>query len=135
MSKEDNRVDVGRKSKSARNRTIQVIGNPIKITSINEQDYVSLTDMIKHKEGKFLVKNWLRTRSTLEFIAAWESMNNPNFNWAEFDLIRKEAGLNTFVISLKEIVAKTNALGLVAKTGRYVGTYAHKDIAFEFGTC
>lgn len=108
----------------------------IEITVIQEgqEDYISLTDMLKAKNGNFLIENWLRNRNTVEFLGIWESINNPNFNYPEFEGIKKVSGLNSFSISVKEWVAKTNAIGLTAKAGRYGGTYAHKDIAFEFGT-
>ena len=82
----------------------------------------------------FFVADWLRNRNTLEFLAVWESMYNPDFNYGEFDVIKSKAGLNSFKVSVKEWTEKTNAKGIVSKTGRYGGTYAHRDIAFEFGT-
>ena len=88
--------------------------------------------MLKAKDGDFVVKDWLRNRNTLEFLGIWEKVYNPDFNWGEFALIRNQAGLNRFRISVKEYVEKTNAIGLKARAGRYGGTYAHKDIAFEF---
>lgn len=99
----------------------------------DDKDYICLTDMIKAKDGDFFISDWLRNRNTLEYIGVWEQMYNPNFNYGEFATIRSKAGLNSFKISVKEFVAKTNAIGLQAKAGRYGGTYAHKDIAFEFG--
>ena len=99
----------------------------------NENDYISLTDMIKAKDGDFFISDWLRNRNTLEYISAWEELNNPNFNYGEFAIIKNKAGLNSFKISVKEWVSRTNAIGIIAKTGRYGGTYAHKDIAFNFG--
>lgn len=88
--------------------------------------------MMKAKDGEFFVTDWLRNRNTLEYLGAWESMNNPNFNYGEFATIRNQAGLNIFKISVKEWVEKTGAIGLSAKAGRYGGTYAHKDIALQF---
>lgn len=88
--------------------------------------------MMKAKDGEFFVTDWLRNRNTLEYLGAWESMNNPNFNYGEFATIRNQAGLNSFKISVKEWVEKTGAIGLSAKAGRYGGTYAHKDIALQF---
>lgn len=88
--------------------------------------------MLKAKDGDFFVVNWLRNRNTLEFLGVWEKVYNPHFNYVEFDTIKSQAGLNRFRISVKEFVARTNAIGLKAKAGRYGGTYAHKDIAFEF---
>ena len=116
-----------------RKRVLKVENNEISVKEFNGEDYLSLTDMIRSKEGTFFVKSWLRNRNTVEFLGIWESMNNPDFNWNEFDLIRKQAGLNNFNISVKEWTEKTNAIGLRAVAGRYGGTYAQKDIAFEFG--
>ncbi len=99
---------------------------------INEEDYISLTDMLKAKDGEFFFSNWLRNRNTVEFLGIWEKLNNPDFNCVEFDIIKSQAGLNSYRLSAKEWMQKTNAIGIVAKTGRYGGTYAHKDIAFEF---
>ena len=98
----------------------------------NRDDYFSITDMMKAKDGDFFVTDWLRNRNTLEYLGAWESMNNPVFNYGEFAIIKNQAGLNSFKISVKEWVEKTNAIGLAAKAGRYGGTYAHKDIALQF---
>lgn len=95
-------------------------------------DYICLTDMIKAKDGEFFVSDWLRNRNTLEYIGIWEQIHNPDFNYGEFALIKNKSGLNNFKISTKEFVQRTNAIGLQAKAGRYGGTYAHKDIAFEF---
>jgi KilA-N domain len=115
-------------------REIVIQDNSISIHDIDGEDYICLTDMIKAKEGEFFVKDWLRNRNTLEFLGIWEQLSNANFNWGEFALIKNQAGLNSFNISTKEWVEKTNAIGIVSKSGRYGGTYAHKDIAFEFGT-
>ena len=116
-----------------KNKVISVKGVDIGVKKVNDDDYLSLTDMLKAKEGEFFVKSWLRNRNTVEFIGIWESVHNPNFNWYEFDLIRKSAGLNNFNMSVEEWIKKTNAIGFTASAGRYGGTYAHKDIAFEFG--
>lgn len=89
--------------------------------------------MLKAKDGDFFISDWLRNRNTLEYLGIWEKLYNPNFNYGEFATIRNQAGLNSFKISVKEYVEKTNAIGIQAKAGRYGGTYAHKDIAFEFG--
>jgi hypothetical protein len=88
---------------------------------------------LKAKDGEFFISDWLRNRNTVEFLGIWESINNPKFNYGEFAIIKSQAGLNNYKISAKEWVEKTNAIGLMAKAGRYGGTYAHKDIAFEFG--
>jgi len=109
----------------------------ISITKVDHEDYICLTDMAKAKEGDNraadIIKNWIRTRTTIEFLGTWETMYNPNFKVAEFDHFKMEAGLPTFVLSSKQWVEKTNAIGIFSKSGRYGGTYAHRDIAFEFG--
>ena len=103
------------------------------IISALDNDFISLTDMVKAKDGDFFISDWLRNRNTVEFLGIWESIHNPNFNYGEFAIIRSQAGLNSYKISVKEWVNKTHAIGLKATAGRYGGTYAHKDIAFEFG--
>ena len=113
---------------------INVKGVDVFVLENNGQDYISLTDMLKAKDGDFFISDWLRNRNTVEFLSIWEELNNPNFNYGEFAIIRNQTGLNSFKISVKDWVEKTNAIGLIAKAGRYGGTYAHKDIAFEFGT-
>jgi len=100
----------------------------------DKNDFICLTDMLKAKEGDFFITDWLRNRNTLEFLGVWEQLNNPNFNYGEFATIKSQAGLNSFKISVKEWVSKTNSIGIFAQSGRYGGTYAHKDIAFEFGS-
>lgn len=112
---------------------ISVKGTYISIIEFNNEDYISLTDMLKAKDGYFFISDWLRNRNTVEFLGIWEKVYNPNFNYGEYATIRNQAGLNSYKISIKEWVKKTNAIGLKATTGRYGGTYAHKDIAFEFG--
>ena len=112
---------------------INVKGSEIRIIKYNESDYICLTDMIKAKDGDFFISDWLRNRNTIEFLGIWESIYNPNFNYGEFAIIKSYSGLNNYKLSVKEWVEKTNAIGLQAKTGRYGGTYAYKDIAFEFG--
>ena len=116
-----------------KNKKIYVRGFEISIISKKEHDYISLTDMLKAKDGDFFISDWLRNRNTVEFLGIWESINNPDFNYGEFATIKSQAGLNNYKISVKEWVGKTNAIGLKATVGRYGGTYAHKDIAFEFG--
>ncbi|MCF2490532.1 KilA-N domain-containing protein [Dyadobacter sp. CY347] len=116
-----------------KNTKIIVQSLEIGLVSIDSQDYICLTDMIKAKDGDFFVSDWLRNVNTLEYLHAWEGMHNPDFNYGEYALIRNQSGINSFKISVKEWVAKTNAIGIVAKAGRYGGTYAHKDIAFTFG--
>lgn len=111
---------------------IQVKDISVSVVKVNNDDYISLTDMLKAKDGEFFFSNWLRNRNTVEFLGIWEKLNNPNFNCAEFDMIKSMAGLNSYRLSVKEWMQKTNAIGIVSKAGRYGGTYAHKDIAFEF---
>lgn len=112
---------------------LKVDNQVINYTKINDEDYISITDMLKSKDGEFFVSDWLRNRNTIEFLGIWEELHNPNFNYGEFAIIKSQAGLNSYKISVKEWVSKTNAIGIVSKAGRYGGTYAHKDIAFEFG--
>jgi hypothetical protein len=117
--------------------TIDINDAIVSITKINEEDYICLTDMAKAKEGDNraadIIKNWIRTRTTIEFLGTWETIYNPNFKVVEFDHFKKEAGLPTFVLSPKQWAEKTGAIGIISKSGRYGGTYAHRDIAFEFG--
>ena len=117
---------------------IQVENTDITVIQENGVDYISITDMAASKGSQSraadIIKNWLRTRYTLEFLGVWEQIHNPNFKVVEFDNIKSQAGLNTFVISLSEWISKTSAIGIVVKKGKYGGTYAHSDIAFEFGT-
>ncbi len=112
---------------------IEVLGTKITVISAGNDDYISLTDMLKAKDGDFFISDWLRNRNTVEYLGIWERIHNANFNYGEFAIIKSQAGLNSYKISVKEWVEKTNAIGLRAKAGRYGGTYAHKDIAFEFG--
>lgn len=112
---------------------LAVLGNQITVLSDHDQDFISLTDMLRSKDGEFFISDWLRNRNTIEFLGIWESVHNPLFNYGEFALIKSQAGLNSYKISVKEWVEKTGAVGLRASAGRYGGTYAHKDIAFEFG--
>ena len=112
---------------------LSVNGAQITVATIEDKDYISLTDMLKAKDGDFFISDWLRNRNTIEFLGIWEQIHNPDFNYGEFATIKSQAGLNRYKISVKEWVAKTNAIGLKATAGRYGGTYAYKDIAFEFG--
>ena len=111
---------------------ITVKNTEINITKINDEDYICITDMLKAKDGEFFVTDWLRNRNTLEYIGTWESVYNPEFDFNEFSQITNKSGLNSFKISVKEFVERTRAISITAKAGRYGGTYAHKDIAFEF---
>ncbi|MBV6492766.1 MAG: hypothetical protein LDLANPLL_00765 [Turneriella sp.] len=114
---------------------ITVLENDITIIKFEEKDYISLTDMVRSIEnGLSLIEKWLRNKNTIEFLGIWEEMYNSEFNSLEFEGIKNEAGLNRFVLSVKQWVAKTNSKGIIAKPGRYGGTYAHKDIAFEFAS-
>ncbi len=112
----------------------QLIG----VISENNMDYISLTDMANGKESESraadIIKNWLRNRYTLEFLGTWEMIHNENFKVVEFDHFKSQAGLPSFVLSVSEWIEKTNAIGIIVKKGKYGGTYAHKDIAFEFGS-
>src|SRR3989344_4589098 len=114
-------------------KKINVQGIEIVTFAQNEADYISLTDMLKAKDGDFFISDWLRNRNTVEFLGIWERIYNPNFNYGEFAIIKSQVGLNNYKISVKEWTEKTKAIGLKATPGRYGGTYAHKDIAFEFG--
>ncbi len=114
---------------------IEVKGTDITVISQNEEDYISLTDMVKNIEnGLALIEKWLRNKNTIEFLGIWEEMYNEDFNSPEFEGIKNQAGLNRFVLSVKQWVEKTKSKGIIAKAGRYGGTYAHKDIAFEFAS-
>ncbi len=104
----------------------------VSVIKVKDVDYNSLTDMIRSRDGEFFFSNWLRNRNTVEFLGIWEKINNPDFNYVEFDIIKSNAGLNSYRLSAKEWTLKTNAIGIISKAGRYGGTYAHKDIAFEF---
>ena len=116
---------------------IQVLERDISVYTRNEQDYICLTDIAKYKNpggSDDLIRNWLRNRNTIEFLGIWEHLNNPDFNPVEFDGFRKSAGLNSFTLTPRQWIEKTGAIGIVSKPGRYGGTFAHKDIAFEFAS-
>jgi hypothetical protein len=116
---------------------IQVLNKEITIQTQNKEDYISLTDIARYKDAErtdYIIQNWLRNRNTIEFLGIWEHLNNPNFNPIEFDGIKKQAGLNSFILTAKRWIVATNAIGLISRTGRYGGTFAHKDIAFEFAS-
>ena len=115
---------------------MNVQGIEIALSTINEEDFICITDIVKAKGGDAraadIIKNWIRNRSTIEFLGTWETLYNPDFKVVEFDHFRKEAGLPTFTMSVSNWFEKTGAIGIISKAGRYGGTYAHKDIAFEF---
>jgi len=118
-------------------KNIEVKGTNVRILKREESDYISLTDMAHYKEpGRtdHVIQNWMRNRNTVEFLGIWEQLNNPNFKPLEFEGFRRKAGLNSFVLTPKQWIIATNAIGIVSKQGRYGGTYAHKDIAFEFAS-
>lgn len=118
-----------------KNRIINVKGAEVTIATRHEQDYISLTDMVRNFDGgSALIEQWLKNKDTVLFLGVWEQLNNPGFNSLEFEGIRNEAGRNSFFLSAKKWIEATGAIGVHAKAGRYGGTYAHKDIAFEFGS-
>ena len=121
-----------------KNNIIEVQNVKVNVTNINDNDYICISDFTKFKEGKStsddIIRNWLRNRITLEFLGTQESIYNPNFNSVEFDGFRRSAGLHTFTLSVSQWCEKTNAIGIYSKRGKYGGTYAHKDIAFEFAS-
>jgi len=125
-------------SRTKKTAIISVQDVPVTLLSMDQKDYISLTDMAKARTDSAraadVIKNWLRTRSTLEFLGTWEILYNPDFKVVDFDHFKSEAGLHTFTLSAKEWIEKTNAIGMYVQAGRYGGTYAHKDIAFEFGS-
>jgi len=107
------------------------------VDAVNAEDYLSLTDIARYKDSArtdYIIQNWLRNRNTIEFLGVWEHLNNPEFKPIEFDGIRRQAGLNSFVLTSKRWIETTGAIGIISKAGRYGGTYAHKDIAFEFAS-
>jgi hypothetical protein len=117
----------------AKKSVIEVQGTAITVLSYKNEDFISITDMLKAKDGDFFISDWLRNRNTVEFLGVWETVHNPDFNYGEFAIIKSQAGLNSYKISVKDWAEKTKAIGLKAAAGRYGGTFAHKDIAFEFG--
>ena len=121
--------------KKPKQLTIEVQGTAIAVLSGKDEDYICLTDIARFKDAQrtdYLILNWLRNRNTIEFLGIWEQLNNPRFNPIEFDGIKKQAGLNSFILTAKQWIEKTGAVGITSKAGRYGGTYAHRDIAFEF---
>jgi len=118
-------------------RKVNVKGTEIVIFSKEKEDYISLTDIARYKDlerSDYILQNWMRNRSTIEFIGLWEQIHNPNFNSIEFDGFKNEAGSNSFTLTPKKWITATNAIGIISKAGRYGGTYAHQDIAFEFAS-
>jgi hypothetical protein len=118
-------------------RTVNVKGLPVTVTRYELEDYISLTDIARYRDAErtdYIIQNWLRNRNTIEFLGIWEQINNPGFKPIEFDGFRKQAGLNSFVLTPKKWIEQTGAIGLVSKSGRYGGTFAHADIAFEFAS-
>ena len=121
----------------AKRTSIAVKGAAVTVLSKDRQDYLSLTDIARYKDAErtdYLISNWLRNRNTIEFLGIWEQLNNPGFNPIEFDGIKKQAGLNSFILTAKRWIDSTAAIGLISASGRYGGTYAHQDIAFEFAS-
>ena len=121
----------------AKRTSIAVKGAAVTVLSKDRQDYLSLTDIARYKDAErtdYLISNWLRNRNTIEFLGIWEQLNNPGFNPIEFDGIKKQAGLNSFILTAKRWIDSTAAIGLNSASGRYGGTYAHQDIAFEFAS-
>ncbi len=120
-----------------KSKTIIVKGSEISVMNIEKEDYISLTDLARHKDAlnmDDIIKNWLRNRNTIELLGFWELLHNPDFKPVEFDGFRKQAGLNSFTMTPKKWIETTNSIGIVSKSGRYGGTFAHKDIAFEFAS-
>jgi len=118
-------------------KKIKVLSREVALYQHREEDFISLTDIARYRDaerGDYIIQNWMRNRNTIEFLGIWEHLNNPDFNSIEFDGIRNQAGLNSFSLTPKRWIAQTGAIGIVAKTGRYGGTFAHKDIAFEFAS-
>ena len=116
---------------------INVLNKDVSFYTKDDEDYISLTDIARYKDKQrtdYLISNWLRNRNTIEFIGLWETINNQDFNPIEFDGFRKKSGLNNFILTAKQWIEKTNAISIISKSGRYGGTYAHKDIAFEFAS-
>lgn len=117
----------------AKGKTINIQGAAISIISKKEEDFISLTDMAKSQMQEAIIIKWLSLKSTIEYLGEWEALYNPNFNYTEFGTIRNASGSNNFVLSVKQWIERTGAIGLTATAGRYGGTYGHKDVAFHFG--
>src|ERR1035437_4409187 len=117
----------------AKSKIINIGHHPIVIVTHNNEDYISLTDMARSQLQEVIIIKWLSLKNTIEYVGEWEAMYNPGFNYTEFGTIKNTAGGNNFVLSVKNWIELTGAIGITAKAGRYGGTYAHKDIAFHFG--
>ena len=129
----ENKKDI----KMSKNSKIILSGIEVFIYKDKQEDYISLTDIARHRDTErsdYILQNWMRNRSAIEFIGLWEQFNNPNFNSIEFDGIKNNSGSNSFSLTPKRWIESTNAIGIISKTGRYGGTFAHKDIAFEFAS-
>lgn len=121
----------------AKNKKIEVIGKEISLYSSQSLEYISLTDMARYRDSErtnYIIQNWMRTRSAIEFCGLWEKLNNPNFNSIEFDAFKNESGSNSFALTPQKWIESTSAIGIISKSGRYGGTFAHRDIAFEFAS-
>jgi len=121
----------------SKTKKIEVLSREVSLYRHREEDFISLTDIARYRDaerGDYIIQNWMRNRNTIEFLGIWEQLNNPDFNSIEFDGIRKQAGLNSFSLTPKRWISQTGAIGIIAKTGRYGGTFAYKDIAFEFAS-
>ena len=121
----------------SKSRKMSVLSREVTVRTVNEADYICITDIGRYKDAKRtddLIRNWIRNRNTIEFLGIWEQINNPGFNPVEFDGFRKQAGLNSFTMTPKQWIERTGAIGIVSKAGRYGGTFAHQDIAFEFAS-
>jgi hypothetical protein len=121
----------------AKNKIIEIKGTSVSIFTEKQSDFISLTDMARYKDSErtdYIIQNWLRNRNTIELLGFWEQLNNPDFNPIEFEGFRKQAGLNSFVLTAKQWIERTHAIGIISKPGRYGGTFAHRDIAFEFAS-
>ena len=120
-----------------KNNILNIQDIPVSVVSFHEDDYICITDMARFKDKdrtNYVIQNWIRSRQTIEFVGLWEQLHNPNFKGIEFDAFRQEAGLNSFSLTPQRWITATNAIGIISKSGRQGGTYAHKDIAFEFGS-
>ena len=121
----------------SKTKKMDVLSRPVTLFHHRDEDFISLTEIARHRDterGDYIIQNWMRNRNSIEFLGIWEQLNNPDFNSIEFDGIRKQAGLNSFSLTPKRWISVTGAIGIISKTGRYGGTFAHKDIAFEFAS-